>query len=93
MIPSNLGQCFCSVLLGYYGDRVFSAIGDILAMSLGFVIAWKLPPRVTAVGAILTDLILLFVIHDSLAVNIIMLIHPIEAIRPWQMSGHFQTAR
>ena len=74
-----------TISLDYYGDSVFNSIGDILAMSLGFVLAWKLPPRVTAIGAALTDLILLLVIRDSLAVNIIMLIHPIEAIRHWQM--------
>jgi hypothetical protein len=74
-----------TISLDYYGDSVFNSIGDILAMMLGFVLAWKLPPKVTAIGAVALDLALLLIIRDSLAINIIMLIHPIETIRNWQM--------
>lgn len=36
-------------------------------------------------GAIAADVFLLFWIRDSLALNVIMLIYPIEAVKVWQM--------
>ncbi len=69
----------------YYGDSVFNSVGDIVAMATGYLAAWKLPWKITVIGSILLDLVLLLTIHDSLAVNIIMLIHPIEAIKNWQL--------
>jgi Protein of unknown function (DUF2585) len=75
-----------TVSLGYYGDSVLNSMGDICSMMVGFALAWKLPVRVTVAGAVLLDLALLFWIRDSLALNIIMLIHPIAAIKAWQMA-------
>jgi hypothetical protein len=40
---------------------------------------------VCVIGAIAVDLFLLWWIRDNLTVNIIMLIHPIEAIKHWQL--------
>ncbi|MHB8653244.1 MAG: DUF2585 family protein [Terriglobia bacterium] len=74
-----------TVSLGYYGDSIFNSMGDICFMMTGFALACKLPVRVTVIGAVLVDLALLFWIRDSLALNIIMLIHPIAAIKAWQM--------
>jgi hypothetical protein len=74
-----------TISLDYYGDSIFNSIGDILAMMVGFGLASRLPGRVAAVGALALDAALLFLIHDSLLVNIIMLIYPIEAIRRWQL--------
>jgi hypothetical protein len=74
-----------TVSLGYYGDSVFNSMGDICFMMTGFALAYKLPVRVTVIGAVLVDLVLLLWIRDSLALNIIMLIHPIAAIKAWQM--------
>jgi hypothetical protein len=74
-----------TISLDYYGDSIFNSIGDITAMALGFGLAWRLPARVTAISALVLDTALLFLIHDSLLVNIVMLIYPIEAIRLWQL--------
>lgn len=75
-----------TVSLGYYGDSIFNSMGDIGFMMTGFALAYKLPVRVTVFGAVLVDLVLLLWIRDSLALNIIMLIHPIAAIKAWQMA-------
>jgi hypothetical protein len=73
-----------TISLDYYGDSILNSMGDILAMTLGFELARRLPVRVCAIGAIVVDLILLWWIRDNLTINIIMLIHPIEAIKHWQ---------
>lgn len=74
-----------TVSLGYYGDSILNSMGDICCMMTGFMLAYKLPVRIMVIGALLLDLALLLWIRDSLALNIIMLIHPIAAIKAWQM--------
>ena len=71
----------------YYGDSVFNSIGDILAMMIGFWFAAKLPWWGSIIGFIVVDSLLLFFIHDSLVINIIMLIHPVAAIKQWQLQA------
>ena len=71
----------------YYGDSIFNNLGDILAMASGFLLAWKFPTWFSVVFVILLDLSLMYFIRDSLIINIIMLIHPIDAIKQWQMTG------
>ncbi len=49
----------------------------MIARSLGF--------RRTAALFIITEIVLIIWIRDSLLLNILMLVHPIEAIKQWQM--------
>ena len=71
--------------LDYFGDSIFNSIGDISACAAGFIIAYKLGWRRSIILFILVEVVLIFWIRDSLLINIIMLIHPIEAIKTWQM--------
>lgn len=71
--------------LGYTGDTVVNSLGDILCCALGFVIARWIGWRRSAILFVVTEVVLLFWIRDGLTLNIIMLIHPINAIRAWQM--------
>lgn len=74
-----------TVSLGYYGDSILNSVSDIGFMAIGFLLASRLPVRVTVAGAIAIELILLWWIRDNLTLNLIMLIHPSEAIKHWQM--------
>ena len=71
--------------LGYTGDTVVNSLGDILCCALGFMIARALGRRRSVILFVATEVVLLFWIRDGLILNIIMLIHPIQAIRTWQM--------
>jgi hypothetical protein len=73
--------------LGYTGDTVVNSLGDMLACGLGFVLARRLGWRRSALLFAATEVLLLVWIRDSLLLNILMLIYPLDAIRAWQ-AGH-----
>ena len=77
-----------TISLDYFGDSIINSISDILCCSTGFVIAYKLGFWRSILLFTVTEIILILTIHDSLIINIIMLIFPIEAIKQWQMGGH-----
>jgi hypothetical protein len=71
--------------LGYTGDTVVNSLGDILCCLAGFLIAQRLGFRRSLIAFIVLELILILWIKDSLLLEILMLISPIEAIKSWQM--------
>jgi hypothetical protein len=76
-----------TMALGYYGDSVLNSVGDILACTVGFALASRLPTLVTVVLVIALEVALTLWIRDSLLLNIIMLVHPIDAVKTWQLGG------
>jgi hypothetical protein len=81
-----------TISLDYYGDSIVNSASDVLFASLGFVAASFFParPKFWAVWipiVIACELGLVLWIRDSLAINVIMLVHPIDAIRVWQSGG------
>lgn len=73
-----------TVSLDYFGDSIINSLADILSCAVGFVLAYWLRFWRSAAFFVLTEAILLLTIRDSLIVNIIMLLYPIEAIKLWQ---------
>jgi hypothetical protein len=76
-----------TISLHYYGDSVMNSMCDILACMVGFGLAYLLPRRVSIISDVVLEVALALWIRDGLILNIIMLIHPIPAIRSWQSGG------
>ena len=76
-----------TISLDYYGDSIINSVSDILMMVVGFLMASRLPVWLTIAIAVGFELLTTWLIRDGLALNVLMLIWPIDAIRAWQSGG------
>lgn len=73
-----------TISLDYYGDSVLNTVADVLAMVLGFWLASKLPVWVTVALIVLFEGFTIWLIRDGLALNLLMLVYPLDSIAAWQ---------
>ena len=71
--------------LGYQGDTIVNSLGDLACALAGFLLARQLGVRRSLIVFALVELILILWIHDSLLLQILMLVRPVEALKSWQM--------
>lgn len=76
-----------TIALGYVGDSVLNSMSDVVMASLGFLLALRLPTRGSLALVLAMELGTAIWIRDNLALNIVMLVHPVDAIREWQSEG------
>jgi len=76
-----------TISLNYFGDSIINSISDIFCCAGGFTVAHKLRFWRSLALFLLTETVLILWIRDSLLINILMLIYPVDAIRQWQMGG------
>lgn len=69
----------------FVGDTVINSFMDLLAMVLGFVIAYRSPVWLTLLLFIGMEVMTVLVIRDGFLLNVLMLLYPIESIKEWQM--------
>jgi hypothetical protein len=68
----------------YFGDSIVNSASDSVFAMIGFLIAAKLPTKITVATALFFEVLALIVIRDNLTLNVIMLLHPFEFIKQWQ---------
>ena len=73
--------------LGYEGDSIINSIGDLFSCGIGFIIAYYLGLKKSIVLFILVELFMIIILRDSLLLNVIMLLSPVEGIKEWQLGG------
>lgn len=76
-----------TISLDYFGDSMLNSVSDVFAMLIGFYLARRLRPIATIAIALLFEATAMWVIRDGLALNILMLIWPVDAVKIWQMGG------
>ena len=72
--------------LGYEGDSITNSLGDVIVCSLGLLVAWRLGFRRSLLLFLAIEVILIIWIRDSLILEVLMLLYPIDAIKSWQVS-------
>jgi hypothetical protein len=70
--------------LGYFGDTIVNSLGDIAMCGFGFVLARYIGFGRSLALFVAVEVVLLFWIRDSLILNVVMLIYPVERIEQWQ---------
>ena len=73
-----------TIALGYSGDSILNSSSDILMMALGFLAARRLPLWASIALVAVLELVPLIAIRDNLALNVLMLVAPNDAVRSWQ---------
>jgi hypothetical protein len=73
-----------TISLDYYGDSVLNTVFDVLAMVLGFFLASRLPVWATVALILLFEGVTIWLIRDGLALNVLMLLYPLDSVATWQ---------
>ena len=76
-----------TISLDYFGDSITNSIADIVCCGIGFWVAYKLRLWWSLAVFVAMEIILLFWIRDSLLLNILMLLWPVDAVKRWQTGG------
>jgi hypothetical protein len=73
-----------TISLDYYGDSVLNVVADVVAMIIGFVLASRLPVWATVAIALAFEATTILLIRDGLALNVLMLLYPLDSVATWQ---------
>jgi hypothetical protein len=70
--------------IGYSGDSVLNSLGDLLACIGGWFLARKIGLAKSIILYAVLEIGCALWIRDNLTLNVLMILHPVEAIKVWQ---------
>ena len=70
---------------GYIGDSIANSLADVMCCAFGFLLARRLGLKASVVLFVVVEVALALAVRDNLSLNVLMLIHPIDAVKAWQM--------
>lgn len=73
-----------TISLDYYGDSIANSLSDLTACAAGYLLARCVGRRWVLVVFVAIELAMIVLIRDSLLLNILMLLYPLDAVRGWQ---------
>ncbi|MCA9234753.1 MAG: DUF2585 family protein [Planctomycetales bacterium] len=73
--------------VGYTGDTIVNSLADLACCALGFFVARRLGLAKTIALFAAIEVGTIAVYRDSLLLNVIMLLTPIDAIKQWQQAA------
>ena len=76
-----------TISLDYFGDSIANSISDYIMCLLGVLLVRKTSWKIGLAAFLFLELVSVMWIRDSLLINILMLISPIEAVKTWQAGG------
>src|SRR5688500_5504111 len=69
----------------YVGDALVNSTTDIIACSLGFYVASRSRFVVSIAVFCFVEIAMMFLVRDNLALNVVMIVFPVDALRAWQL--------
>lgn len=76
-----------TIALGYTGDSITNSIFDVLCCAAGFYLAKKINWKFSLVIYLVIEIGMLIAYKDSLILNVIMLLIPLDVIKEWQQQA------
>ena len=74
-----------TISLDYFGDSIMNSVSDYGMCLLGILVVQKTSWKIGLVLFVLFECVSLWWIRDSLLLNILMLVSPVDAVHQWQI--------
>jgi hypothetical protein len=76
-----------TIAFDYNGDSVLNSVADVGSMFFGFLLASRLPVRMSVGLVVAMEVFTGYFIRDGLSLNVVTFVWPAEAILNWQRGG------
>jgi hypothetical protein len=74
-----------TIALGYTGDSIMNSLFDVVSCVVGYWIASRVTWQWSVAFFVAVELVMLASIRDSLSLNVLMLVYPLDVVKQWQL--------